>query len=133
GIDETHIDREELVIDRIQPEKINNKTVVIRYSVPGGFLQSYNTGRKTQIPEWCKMLSDKVIELVYKDGAVEHWLLAPGKEDVENNLGKFKTANRSLIWWNGTGKGSGNHERRKAWNYNDNRETVPVYDKPLSD
>ncbi|MBP5275134.1 MAG: hypothetical protein ILO36_09425 [Abditibacteriota bacterium] len=131
GIDETHIDREELVVDRILSEKINNKTVVIRYSVPGGFLQSHNTGHNTQIPEWCKMLSDKVIELVYKDGAVEHWILIPDREDVENNLKKFKEANRLLVWWNGAGKGSGSHDHHKAWNYNENKE--PEYEDAWSE
>ncbi len=131
GIDEVHIEREELVIDRILEEKINDKTVVIRNSVPAGFFQSFNTGIKSPIPEIAEMIGKNVVRLVFEDGAVEDWILVPGKEDVENNLGKFKEANRQLVWWNGVGKGSGDYDHKKAWNYNDNKDTVPIYSQSL--
>ncbi len=114
---ETFIDHEALIVDRILPDKVNGKTLVIRNSVPGGFLQSYNTGKKTQIPEAAELLSEKMIRLTFEDGAVEDWILVPGKEDVENNLAEFKEANRLLVWWNGVGKGSLTRSRQRMWNY----------------
>ena len=134
GVDDVMIDREKLVVDRILPDKVNGKTLIIRNSVPAGFLQSYNTLKKTQIPEAAELLSEKMIRLKFEDGAVEDWILVPDKKDIENNLKKYKEANRLLVWWNGVGKGSGksNHSNRRSWNYNESKEAEPVYDNSLS-
>lgn len=133
GFDDVGYYREELVVDRILEEKINDKTVVIRNTVPVSFFQSFNTGAKEPIPEIAEKIGKNYVRLFFEDGAIEDWILTPGKEDVGNNLRKFKEANRLLKWWNGVGKGSGSHDRHKSWNYNDNTESVPVYDKSGSD
>ncbi|MBQ9358163.1 MAG: hypothetical protein IJT95_01320, partial [Abditibacteriota bacterium] len=81
------------------------------------------------------MLTDNVVKLSYSDGAVEHWLIEPTVEDMENNLNKYpaqnafyekQSKNRALIWWNQKGEGCG--DKYMAWNFNEDASKEPVYE-----
>ena len=94
----------------------------------------------TLIPESISILTDNVIRINYKDGAIEHWKVRLSEEDIKKNMDLAKRAclsessvtsarGNSLLWWNGVGKGSPvDHEKAKSWDYNEDTSKEPAYE-----
>ena len=133
--------------------------IIEQFTLPFAYGNSAHTGIRDPFPILCDILTDNIIRLEYKDGAVEHWKVRLSKEDVEKNMeaakkaglseGKIINSKRnSLLWWNGMGKGSPtgmtiniesggketlimNKKNVKIWNYDDNPTREPVYENML--
>ena len=136
-----------------------NIKIIEQFALPFTYGNSAHTGIRDPFPILCDILTDNIIRLEYKDGAVEHWKVRLSKEDVEKNMevakkdglseGKIINSKRnSLIWWNEIGKGSPtgmtiniesdgkekltiDKKNVKIWNYDDNSTREPVYENML--
>ena len=95
----------------------------------------------TLIPESISILTDNVIRINYKDGAIEHWKVRLSEEDIKKNMDLAKKAGlsessvksargNSLLWWNGVGEGSffANSKIYQAWDYDEDRSVEPTYE-----
>ncbi|MBR4748877.1 MAG: hypothetical protein IK083_04810 [Abditibacteriota bacterium] len=144
-----------LTVDTILPDKCNGKTCILREKVPKDFWRSLNLMPRdisVPVPEKAALLTDNIIRLEYKNGAIEHWLVRLSDEDIRKNGEMYKGDNpgikrawkrRALIWRNSidsnprklldkdfiTGEGSkGAENSAKSWNYNDDASREPVYE-----
>ena len=117
----------------------NDIPIIETYQLP--FFSA--TGNIKNIPESVSVLTEDIIRLEYKDGAIEHWKVKLSEDDVNKNMEVAKKAGlseskiinskrNSLLWWNGIEKGSIiNNYRLRAWNYDDNPTREPFYENML--
>ena len=97
-----------------------------------------NIGR--DMPVSCRILTDNIVRLEYKDGCIEHWRVRLSDEDVQKNREKWATyyekygikdgrigGSKHLIWCNGVGKGYVFKGSEESWEYSENGEE-PVYE-----
>ena len=138
--------------DKYMVVSFNTLTIFIDYvyldkDIP--IIESYQlpfssiTANKISLPESINILTEDIIRLEYKDGAIEHWKAKLSEDDVNKNMeiarkkglseSSVKSERRNaLIWWNAVGKGSQmNHNLKRAWNYDDNPTREPVYENML--
>ena len=116
----------------------NDTPIIESYQLP--FI---SVGAETILPENVSVLTEDIIRLEYKDGAIEHWKAKLSEDDVNKNMeiaikkglseSSVKSERRNaLIWWNAVGKGSQmNHNLERAWDYDDNINYEPVYENML--
>ena len=93
-----------------------------------------------QRPVSCRILTDNIVRLEYKDGCVEYWRTHIGEDAVLKNKEKWDTyyekygikdgrigGSKHLIWCNGVGKGYAYKGSEESWEYSENGEE-PVYE-----
>ncbi|MBP5274405.1 MAG: hypothetical protein ILO36_05670 [Abditibacteriota bacterium] len=148
---------EHVVVDTVTGEKLKGKTLVMRKTSPVWFHQSANIDKASPVPEKAELLTENIIRLQFKDGAVEHWLLELTAEDMRKNLEMYKGDDesvrsaykcRSLVWHNGVERklsaeaakmspedkkllasaGSGQQKRSEAWCFDPDTSREPVYE-----
>ena len=110
----------------------NSKIVSEVYMLP---MRWVTTGTAPVYPKSGKILTDNIIRLEWKDGAIEHWKVRLTKDDIEKNKeyglkqGFKNTEKNVFLWWNGVGRGCVfvNHTKDKAWDYNEDTSTEPTY------
>ncbi len=97
-------------------------------------------------PVSCKILSDNVVRLEYRNGCVEHWRVRLSDEDIEKNVQKWEeyykkrgsknilrlAGSKHLVWCNDSGKGKGYVYKggEEAWDYHTGGPE-PVYEDAI--
>ncbi|MBQ9358811.1 MAG: hypothetical protein IJT95_04645 [Abditibacteriota bacterium] len=89
-------------------------------------------GQNMKKPVSCRILTDNIVRLEYRDGCVEHWRVCVSDADAAKNKAKWATSklhsphSKHLIWSNGKGKGYIYRGSEEAWDYTEG-EAEPVY------
>ncbi|MBQ9359277.1 MAG: hypothetical protein IJT95_07015 [Abditibacteriota bacterium] len=91
------------------------------------------------MPVSCRILTDNIVRLEYKDGCIEHWRVRLSDEDIRKNREKWEkvlidrgikntisAGSKHLVWCNGEGKGYVYKVNEESWDYSESK-TEPVY------